>query len=318
LSLQGRSVHRRRRHRSHFRRISLTVLALVLAGFMAWRIVPASQQSSSSMDALLNSDSRLAGSNADLASLARNSFSFATSSQRGRVYPYSVVPGGVRSPEDLHQASLRDRVVGKHFSGFDFRRAKVVELGEPRLAYLSYRIGNKVFWTKKRVHLRKGEKLVTDGVISARTRCANQVSATPQNAVSAEEPPAETFEDPFEASGAAKRFSFPGNFESALFNRELVPFDPQGPPGSPLFGPGGGGGFPAIFPPPIPSGRPPIPSGPPPITSGGCDPTKEICSPGEQPPPPSLPPPTPVPEPGTIVLISTGLAGIYMRYRKVI
>jgi len=270
------------------------------------------------MDALLNSDSRLAGSNADLASLARNSSSFAPSSQRGRVYPYSVVPGGVRSPEDLHQASLRDRVVGKHFSGFDFRRAKVVELGEPRLAYLSYRIGNKVFWTKKKVHLRKGEKLVTDGLISARTRCANQVSATPQNAVSAEEPPAETFEDPFDASGAAKRFSFPGNFESALFNRELVPFDPQGPPGSPLFGPGGGGGFPAIFPPPIPSGHPPIPSGPPPITSGGCDATKEICSPGEQPPPPPLPPPTPVPEPGTILLISTGLAGIYMRYRKVI
>ncbi len=284
------------------------MLALVLVGFAAWRIVSAFQQSSSSMDALLNSDSRLAGSNADLASLARNSFSFAPSSQRGRVYPYSVVPGGVRSPEDLHQATLRDRVVSRHFSGFDFRRAKVVELGEPRLVYLSYRIGNKVFWTKKKVHLRKGEKLLTDGLISARTRCANQVSATPQNAVSAEEPPAETFEDPFEASGSAKRFSFPGNFESALFNRELVPFDPQGPPGSPLFSPGGG--FPAIFPPPIPSGLPPIPS-------GGCDPTKEICSPGEQPPPP-LPPPTPVPEPGTILLISSGLAGIYMRYRKVI
>jgi hypothetical protein len=194
--------------------------------------------------------------------------------------------------------------VGKHFFGFDFRRAKVVELGEPKLVYLSYRIGNKVFWTKKKVHLRKGEKLVTDGVISARTRCANQVSATPQNAASAEEPPAEMFEDPFDAGGTAKQFSFPGNFESALFNRELVPFDPQGPPGSPLFGPGGGGGFPAIFPPPIPS--------------GGCDATKEICSPGEQSPPPPLPPPTPVPEPATILLISSGIAGIYMRHRKVI
>jgi PEP-CTERM motif-containing protein len=290
------------------------VLVLVLVGFTVWRILTTFQQSSSSMDALRSSDSSLADSSTDLASLARNSFSFAPSSQGGRVYPYSVVPGGVRSPEDLHQATLRDRVVSRHFSGFDFNRAKVVELGEPRLVYLSYRIGNKVFWTKKKVHLRKGEKLVTDGLISARTRCANQVSATPQNAVSAEEPPAETFEDPFEASGAAKRFSFPGNFESALFNRELVPFDPQGLPGSPLFGPGAGGGFPGIFP-------PPIPSSPPPVSSGGCDPTKEICSPGEQPPPPPpppLPPATPVPEPGTILLISTGLAGIYMRYRKVI
>lgn len=305
MNHQGRSVHRRRRHRSHFWPISLTLLALVLAGFTAWRIVSTFQQSSSSMDALLNSDSRVAGASPDLAALAGNSFSFAPGGQGGRVvYPYSVVPGGVRSPEDLHQASLHDRVVGKHFSGFDFRRAKVVELGEPKLAYLSYRIGNKVFWTKKKVHLRKGEKLVTDGVISARTRCANQVSATPQNAASAEEPPAEMFEDPFDAGGTAKQFSFPGNFESALFNRELVPFDPQGPPGSPLFGPGGGGGFPAIFPPPIPS--------------GGCDATKEICSPGEQSPPPPLPPPTPVPEPATILLISSGIAGIYMRYRKVI
>ena len=276
------------------RRVSLAFLVLVFVGFTAWWIASGFHRSSSSVDAL-NVDS-----SQNLAALAVNSFS-STPGPEGRqvVYPYSVVPGGVRSPEDLHQASLHDRVVGRHFSGFDFRRAQVVELQKARLVYLSYRMGNKVFWTKKQVHLRKGEKLITDGIISARTRCANQVSATPQKAISAQEPPAEAFEDPYAAGGTARQIPFPGNFESALFNRELAEFDPQGPPGSPLFAPGSGVGLPGIFPPPLPS--------------GGCDTTKQQCSPGPPPPPP---PPTPVPEPGSILLISSGLAGIYLRYRK--
>lgn len=289
-------VHRRRRHRGRGYRVSIALLTLILVGFTAWWMADGLHRSSlSSVDAL---NSTLSSPSQNLAALAANSFSSAPSTKgRQVVYPYSVVPGGVRSPKDLHEASVRDSVVGRHFSGFDFRRAKVVELEQASLVYLSYRIGNKVFWTKKKVHLRKGEKLITDGSISVRTRCANQVSATPQNAVSAEEPPAETLEDPFVVGGAARQIPFPGNFESALFNRELTVFDPQGPPGLPLFGPGGGGGLSPIFPPPLPS--------------GGCDPTKEICSPG---PPP--PPPTPVPEPGALLLISSGLAGIYLRYRK--
>ena len=284
------------------RRVSLAFLVLVLLGFTAWWIASGFHHSSSSTDAL-NSDSTMPNPGENLAALADNSFSSEPGTEgRPVVYPYSVVPGGVRSPEDLHQASLHDRVVGRHFSGFDFRRAKVVELEQAKLAYLSYRMGNKVFWTKKQVHLRKGEKLITDGIISARTRCANQVSATPQKAISAEEPPAEAFEDPYAAGGTARQIPFPGNFESALFNRELAAFDPQGPAGSPLFAPGSGAGLPGIFPPPLPSG-------------GGCDATKQQCSPGPPPPPPP-PPPTPVPEPGSILLISSGLAGIYFRYRK--
>jgi hypothetical protein len=290
--------HRNRHGRS--RRISIALLGLVLVGFIAWWIASGFDHSSSSVTAL-NSDPAL-NPNRNLAVLAANTFSSAPRTEGGQVvYPYSVVPGGVRSPEELHQATLRDRVVNRHFSGFDFRRAKVVELQQAKLVYLSYRMRNKVFWTKKQVRLRKGEKLISDGVISARTRCANQVSATPQNAVSAEEPPAEAFEDPYTTGGSARQIPFPGNFESALFNRELAVFDPGGPPGSPLFAPGSGEGFPGLYPPPIPS--------------GGCDPSKQQCSPGPPPPPPP-PPPTPVPELGTILLISSGLAGIYFRYRK--
>ena len=295
MSYGSGKVHRRGDRHARLRRVSLALLALVLVGFTAWWIA-FHHSSSSSLDAL-DSDSTLENPSQNLTSLAVNSFSSASGTEGRKVYPYSVVPGGVRSPEDLHQASLRDRVVSRHFSGFNFRRAKVVELHQAKLVYLSYRMGNKVFWTKKKVPLRKGEKLISDGLISARTRCANQVSATPQKAVSAEEPPAEAFEDPYEAGGTARQIPFPGNFESALFNRELAIFDPGGAPGSPLFSAGSSAGLPGVYPPPLPS--------------GGCDPTKEPCSPG---PPP--PPPTPVPEPGTILLISSGLAGIYLRYRK--
>jgi hypothetical protein len=288
--------------RDRLRRVSLALLALVLLGSTAWWIASGFHRSSLSSTDALNSDSPITNPGQNLAALADNSFSLEPGTGRPVVYPYSIVPGGVRSPEDLHQASLHDRVVRQHFSGFDFRRAKVVELDQAKLVYLSYRMGNKVFWTKKQVHLRKGEKLITDGTISARTRCANQVSATPQKAISAQEPPTEAFEDPYASGGTARQIPFPGNFESALFNRELAAFDPQGAPASPLFAPGSGLGLPGIFPPPLPS--------------GGCDSTKQQCSPGPPPPPPPPPPPTPVPEPGSILLISSGLAGIYLRYRK--
>jgi len=199
----------------------------------------------------------------------------------------------------LHQATLRDRVVNRHFSGFDFRRAKVVELQQAKLVYLSYRMRNKVFWTKKQVHLRKGEKLISDGVISARTRCANQVSVLPQTAVSTEEPLPEQLEDPFGVGGSATHIDFPNSIESALLRR-TPPGLGEGP-GSGFFGPPFGGGGPGIAPPPIPSScaKPPCSTTSPP-----------------PPPPPPLPPPAPVPEPGSILLVSSGLAGIYLRHRK--
>src|SRR4029077_4830530 len=84
------------------------------------------------------------------------------------VYPYSVIPGGVRNGHDLEELSAHDRVVAQHFSGFNFEKAKIIELAQAQLVYLSYRIGNRVFWTRKRIQLRRGERLITDGQIAAR------------------------------------------------------------------------------------------------------------------------------------------------------
>src|SRR5207247_10855814 len=77
------------------------------------------------------------------------------------VYPYSVVPGGVRTSYELPAITEHDRLVAKHYSGFDFRKAKVIELKRPALMHLSYRMRDKIFWTKKQIALRQGEKLIT-------------------------------------------------------------------------------------------------------------------------------------------------------------
>ena len=56
------------------------------------------------------------------------------------VYPYSVVPGGVKDPDDLRYAALRDYVVRRHYAHFDYSHARLVRATEAREVYLSYRI----------------------------------------------------------------------------------------------------------------------------------------------------------------------------------
>jgi hypothetical protein len=223
------------------------------------------------------------------------------------VYPYSVIPEGVQTPEDLRRVSDHDRIVGSHYAGFDFRRARIVELDQPKLVYLSYRVGGRVYWMGKRISLHKGEKLITDGRTTAHTRCANQISESPQPEVSPLEPPAAKFEEPFD--GTAGQIPFPGDFNALGSGRELAGLGPARPPGlqSSNSAPFPGGGLPPLFPPPIPS---------------------KSCVPGEikdesasgsgknNPCRSHKPPPPPVPEPATILLVSSGLAGIYWRRRK--
>jgi hypothetical protein len=216
------------------------------------------------------------------------------------VYPYSVVPGGVQTLDDLRQVSKYDRVVGGHYAGFDFHNARIVELDQPKLVYLSYRLGDKVFWTGKRISLHKGEKLITDGKITARTRCANRISETAQPAVSPAEPPAAKFEEPFD--GTAAPIPFPEDFNALGSSRELSGLGPASPPGlqSSNLAPFPGGGLSPVFPPPIPS--------------KGCPPGE--VSGGANKPCHHKPPPSPVPEPTTVLLVSSGIAGIYWRHRK--
>ena len=243
----------------------------------------------------------------NLALLATSSVSSPLALPRRVVYPYSVIPGGIQSAEDLREVSEHDRIVGSHYAGFDFRNARIVELDQPRLMYLSYRTGDKVFWTAHRISLRKGEKLITDGKITARTRCANQVSESPQPTVSPVEPPAAAFEQPF--AGTAAQIPFPGDFNAFGPARAFEVLGPAGPPAlqAASYASFPGGGLPPVFAPPVPSKS----CVPPAIKEA------VVARSGKNNPCPThKPPPSAVPEPTTVLLVSSGIAGIYLRRRK--
>jgi len=322
---------RRPRRLKLSRSMAVAVLVLVIAGAWLWASRRSDSLSSSDVPSVQNSDPSQNLANM-AAQQALNQPGIARHSVRV-VYPYSIVPGGVRNPKELLDATAHDPVAARHYAGFDFRKARVIELQQSKLVYLSYRLHDKVYWTKKKVSLHKGEKLLTDGKTTARTRCANQVSDQAKPNVSAEEPPAFRFEDPYLADGGtAVQSPFPNDLNSAALRHfDGLGFGEAGPPplsGNSLYGGQGGQGYGPIFPPPIPVGAcepsslefgekdsgdekgeihcPPSPPRPPGTPLGP--------TPGPPGPPP--PPPPAVPEPGTIALVGSGIAGIMYRYRK--
>lgn len=270
-------------------RLSILVLAVLTVFLLVSSLAFHNGDSSFSLGSLPMNDDPGVGS-LELASPA-------TSAPEARkFYPYSVVPGGVRNPDELREAAERDRVVGEHYAGFDFQKAHVLSVPKDRLVYLSYRIGDKVYWTTRQVSLHKGEKLISDGHITARTRCGNQVSELPQKLASPQEPAAKQFDEP---EGSSTQTAFPDNFRSALSERTAPALGPLAP--GLLSNAALPGGF-------LPLGSPLAPGGVArPATSPG-NPggpgTGPGSGPGSGPKPPSGPnPPVSVPEPGTTELI---------------
>ena len=189
------------------------------------------------------------------------------------LYPYSVIPGGAANPQELKTAVLHDPVVAAHYAEFNLENAHVVRQDADRPMYVSYRVGDRVFWTTKALMIHKGEKLISDGAHEARTRCGNRLSATPLAPVSPEQPPADVLAAP-EAP-----ILFAGNYPPS--------------PGFPLIPPVGGGlGTPSS------SGSPP---------GGGLIPPPVYPIVGGAPTSHPSTPPVNVPEPGSGVLLATGL-----------
>jgi PEP-CTERM motif len=234
------------------------------------------------------------------------------------VYPYSVIAGGAQSPQELREAAAVDPVVAQHYAHFDIANARRVTLDAPKLVYVSYRIGNKVFWTKNKLALRKGEAMLSDGTNMARTRCGNRISVLPVRPNAPAEPTSSDLDGPefpaitsspyLAAYSAPAPALFPGpspGGPGAAFV-PVAPFFPL-PGGGGIIGnrnsstspPGGGSGGGGNTPPPS-GGTPGSGGGGTPGTGGGG----------------GTPPPVGVPEPGTAVLVLVGLGAAAMRARR--
>lgn len=229
------------------------------------------------------------------------------------IYPYSVVPGGVEDAKELKWVAEHDPVVAAHYAGFDYARAQVVRLTLARTVYVSYRIGSHIYWTRRRVTLHKGEKLITDGRMTARTRCGNRVAEAPQQeAAPAVEPPVQKFDEPIRAGDGTAMQAPPVPFESALLNRPAMPgLGPLGPLS--LYNPFVGGGWVSVSPPPLPIGlcAPVKKKGSESDTGIGLDTKKKKTGPcgsggGTE----------TVPEPATWIMFASGLAAIVWQARR--
>ena len=104
------------------------------------------------------------------------------------IYPYSVIRGGAYSAAELVAALRADPMAAAHYAGFDPSQTRMTRAPAAAAVYVSYRQGNRIYWTRRKVHLAAGEPLLTDGVHTARARCGNRISPTPAEPAQAPEP----------------------------------------------------------------------------------------------------------------------------------
>jgi hypothetical protein len=311
LVVRRRRTHRHRRNRLIRRSLTAATVAIIVAGVSTFAL----QYFSPSL--FSNRQSAPATLERSELTLSRQSTinQILSDAQPSRpVYPYSVVAGGVEDAKELKWVAEHDPIVGAHYAGFNYAHAQVVRLTLARTVYLSYRIGNHIYWTHRRVTLHKGEKVLTDGRMTARTRCANRVEESPQQqAVSPAEPPVQRFDEPVRPGEGIAMQSPEVPFESALLSRPQMPGAETVGPLS-LYDPFVGGSFLPLSAPPLPVGLC-APGGKTKGAAGAVSgaggkkksPVSCVVSGGG---------PETVPEPGTWLLFASGLAAIGWQARR--
>ena len=294
----GRKPLRRRRswyrRRLRMRRTLVAVAVVTVLAGASWQLAPSyfSELSRHESNAAPNSFLTRGNVHSNLAFLAaqsakpRKSFPPAAG-----VYPYSVIPGGVKDSDDLRYTTLRDYVIRRHYARFDFSHARLLRATEAREVYLSYRIRDAVYWTRRKVRLHPGELLITGGKITARARCGNQISDTIQPEVSNEEPDVDVLDQPVLSVDAAPSLA-PRPVLAAPTLAVGLPTPPQLFTGAFIFPyvPFGGS---------VPSGLCPV---------GEIEHDKHC---RHKPPRRAV-----TPEPSTMLLLFSGLALIMWRYRR--
>ena len=209
------------------------------------------------------------------------------------IFPYSVIPGGVRSARDLQEAVRHEALVAQHYSGFDLASAHVIHAVKGKEVYVSYRIGNQIFWTRRKVAIHAGETLLTDGHNFVRGRCGNRISESPKSPASPAEPSDFAMSAPVVFPDPALLGLLDGDVPNPLI---LLPPQTSFPPSANI---PPGGSFPPIF--------PPLFAGP---------------GSSSNPLPPAVPPVVSTSEPDSLLLVVLGLAFLaflaFLRFRRIV
>lgn len=220
-----------------------------------------------------------------------------------KVYPYSIVPGGATSVDEAKVAMSRADIRA-NYATLDLAKLREVRLATNLTGYVSYRYGDKIYWTAKKLTLLAGETVFTDGTQIVRGRCLNCYSAYPMLPTRPNEPTEKVLDTPVDIPIFAYKFPLlpleaPGLPPLPV---ELTPTVPILPVVTPIK-PGGGFWFPII---PI---IPPIHRHPSSPTTPG--------SPGAPVIPPGVPPVAVVPEPSYVWFLGAGfIALIVARSRR--
>jgi hypothetical protein len=114
-----------------------------------------------------------------------------------QMFPYSVVPGGLRNLRDAKDSIDSDPVVALHYRDLHIENLQLRRTAAAMDVFVSYRVQNAVYWTGRRIHMAKGELVLVDGKNVIRARCGNRIAfELPPEAPKAPplEPPPEVFE----------------------------------------------------------------------------------------------------------------------------
>jgi hypothetical protein len=294
----AKPTHRRRswyRRRLRLRRISVAVFVALVIFATCWQHAARyfSLPTLHASQVLPDSFWARGDVHKNLAVMAARSSKSPKHARAQNIYPYSVVPGGITNLNDLRAVSARDYVVRRHYSHFDFSRAHLIRATKAREVYLSYRIRNTIFWTRKKIRLHLGELLLTDGNITARARCGNQISDSAKPEVSDEEPADDVLDQPVASLE-------PG--PSLTIHPVLAPPDlPGGQPSPPVL-------FGSTFSFPYVPVNVPIPARVCPADEVNID---GHCRHKHRKKPV-------VPEPSTFLLLASGLPFVFWRYKRIL
>lgn len=244
------------------------------------------------------------------------------------VVPFSIVPGGVRSPKEIEDSMIADPVARKLYANIRLRSLVVTRLTKAQDLYAAFRIGDEVHWTKRKLHIPAGELILTDGSNIIRARCGNLLASElplPKPKEAPFEPPVIVFDigipplfpgvvaipaKPAPTSGVMIAKTEPAEPLSESMTAPPTPKVSTPPSDPPTYWP------PMVVPPTYCCATPRHDVHTPPSEEPPNDNPPKDNPPSENPPtdnpPTDYPPDTPgqVPEPGTLVMLASGVSGI--------